>query len=36
MTIKVDLAKAYDCLNWFFIKDTLTNARIPNHMVEPF
>ncbi|XP_050238477.2 uncharacterized protein LOC126687968 [Mercurialis annua] len=31
--IKVDLEKAFDCLNWDFIKDTLVDARLPNNLV---
>ncbi|XP_055960701.1 uncharacterized protein LOC126667366 [Mercurialis annua] len=32
--IKVDLEKAYDCLNWKFIEDTLTDVGIPTHMIK--
>ena len=30
MAIKIDLEKAYDRLEWSFIRDTLTLLKIPN------
>ncbi|CAN1744115.1 LINE-1 retrotransposable element ORF2 protein, partial [Linum perenne] len=34
MTIKIDLAKAYDRLEWSFIEETLKLARIPDKLVK--
>ena len=34
MAIKVDLEKAYDCLNWSFIQETLRDVDIPKNLVE--
>lgn len=34
MAIKIDLEKAYDRLNWSFIKETLEDISLPNRMVE--
>ncbi|RYQ97763.1 hypothetical protein Ahy_B08g093845 [Arachis hypogaea] len=34
MAIKIDLKKAYDLLNWEFIRDTLIEARLPNNLVD--
>nr|KYP72147.1 LINE-1 reverse transcriptase isogeny [Cajanus cajan] len=34
MAIKIDLEKAYDRLNWTFIKETLTMIGIPLNLVE--
>ena len=34
MAIKVDLEKAYDCLSWNFIKDTLLDAGIPKNLID--
>jgi len=34
MAIKLDLEKAYDRLNWQFIRDTLLEMRLPQLMVE--
>lgn len=34
IAIKVDLEKAYDRLRWDFIGETLTEARLPNDVVE--
>ena len=33
MAIKIDLEKAYDQLEWSFIRDTLTLFKIPNHLI---
>lgn len=33
-TIKIDLAKAYDNMNWKFIKNVLTEVRIPENLKE--
>lgn len=32
MTIKIDLEKAYDRLNWSFIRDTLEDIGFPNNI----
>nr|KYP61054.1 Retrovirus-related Pol polyprotein LINE-1 [Cajanus cajan] len=34
MAIKIDLEKAYDRLNWKFIKETLIDIGLPNNFVE--
>ncbi|KAH1160582.1 hypothetical protein GYH30_032066 [Glycine max] len=34
MTIKVDLDKAYDCLKWEFVKETLQDIGYPNNFVQ--
>lgn len=34
MIIKIDLKKAYDRLEWCFVKETLSNVRLPQPMVE--
>lgn len=34
MILKVDLEKAYDCLEWAFIEETLTDDGIPNGLVS--
>lgn len=34
MIIKVDLEKAYDRLEWHFIKQTLVEAGLPQLMVD--
>lgn len=34
MAIKVDLEKAYDCLSWEFINETLSEARIPPKLIQ--
>nr|XP_025692428.1 uncharacterized protein LOC112794656 [Arachis hypogaea] len=34
MAIKIDLEKAYDLLNWEFIRDTLIEARLPENLVD--
>lgn len=34
MVIKIDLEKSYDQLEWHFIKETLTVAGLPQHLVE--
>ena len=33
MAIKVDLEKAYDKLEWSFIRDVLVNANLPHNLV---
>jgi len=33
MAIKVDIEKAYDRLQWDFIRDTFTEAKLPTNMV---
>ena len=33
MAIKVDLEKAYDKLEWSFIRDFLVNANLPHNLV---
>lgn len=34
MAIKVDLEKAYDRLNWNFVRETLKETGIPDHLVD--
>ncbi|CAL1401630.1 unnamed protein product [Linum trigynum] len=34
MVLKIDLAKAYDRLNWAFIRDTLLAVNFPPQMVQ--
>ena len=34
MVIKLDLEKAYDHLEWSFIKDTLNLYKFPSHLVS--
>lgn len=34
MVIKVDLEKAYDTLDWNFIKDTLVDIGIPDGLIH--
>ena len=34
MAIKIDLEKAYDCLEWSFIQDTLALFKFPNHLAS--
>ena len=34
MAIKLDLEKAYDYLEWSFIRDTLKVFRIPNNLIS--
>jgi len=34
MAIKLDLEKAYDRLNWSFIRNTLLELRLPQVMVD--
>lgn len=33
MAIKVDLRKAYDCLSWSFIRETLILADFPSDLI---
>ena len=34
MTIKIDLEKVYDRLEWSFIRDTLSLFRFPSHLIK--
>ncbi|CAN1148091.1 LINE-1 retrotransposable element ORF2 protein [Linum perenne] len=34
MIIKLDLAKAYDKIEWDFVRDTLAHVGFPNHLVR--
>ena len=34
MAIKLDLEKAYDCLEWNFIRDTLKLFRFSSHLIS--
>ena len=34
MAIKIDLEKAYDKLEWSFIRDILGKANIPNNLIQ--
>lgn len=34
MTIKIDLEKVYDRIEWSFIKDTLSLFRFPSHLIK--
>ena len=34
MAIKIDLEKAYDCLEWSFIRDTLALFKFPSQLVS--
>nr|KYP49983.1 LINE-1 reverse transcriptase isogeny [Cajanus cajan] len=34
MAIKIDLEKAYDRLNWLFIKETMEDIRMPHKTIE--
>lgn len=34
MAVKVDLAKAYDCLSWTFLQDTLQKTGIPSRLID--
>lgn len=34
MAIKIDLEKAYDCLNWGCLKDTLSDCKLPEDLVS--
>lgn len=34
MSIKIDLEKAYDCLNWAFIRDALQDIGYPKNFVN--
>lgn len=34
MTLKIDLEKAYDCIKWPFLEDTLRGIPLPNHLIS--
>ena len=34
MTIKIDLEKVYDRLEWSFIRDSLSLFRFPSHLIK--
>ena len=34
MAIKIDLEKAYDCVEWSFIRDTLALVKFPKHLIS--
>lgn len=34
MAIKIDLEKAYDCIEWSFIRDTLALFKFPKHLIS--
>ena len=34
MTIEIDLEKAYDRLEWSFIRDTLALFKFPNYLIS--
>ncbi|CAL1382610.1 unnamed protein product [Linum trigynum] len=34
MTLKIDLAKAYDRIQWIFVRDTLVAAKVPQEFIE--
>ncbi|CAL1401040.1 unnamed protein product [Linum trigynum] len=34
MTLKIDLAKAYDRIKWSFVRDTLVAAKVPQDFIE--
>lgn len=34
MVVKINMEKAYDCLRWDFLRDTLEDAKLPSKVVQ--